>query len=181
MLRPFTKNDAPDVQRLAGDRAIADTTLTIPHPYSDGIAEQWIAKHAESFDKGHGVNLAITIKRDSALVGAISLMGISPKHQAELGYWIARAYWNQNYCTEAGQAVLHFAFVDLGLERVHSCHLARNPASGRVMQKLGMNHEGLRRQHVKKWDVLEDLALYGLSKADWQSAANQGRRLTLLR
>ncbi len=172
VLRPFTTSDALDVQRLAGDRAIADTTLNIPHPYEDGIAEQWIAKHSDAFDKGQSLTLAITLKRGNSLIGAMSLMGISQKHQAELGYWIAKSHWNQSYCTEAGRAVLRFAFVELELERVHSCHLARNPASGRVMQKLGMTHEGLRPQHVRKWDKLEDLTLYGLSKAEWRESTN---------
>jgi len=173
VLRPFTLNDAAEVQRLAGDRAITDTTMNIPHPYHDGIAEQWISGHAASFDTGSGLTLAVTVRRDDSLAGAVSLMGISQGHQAELGYWIAKQYWNHGYCTEAGHALLRFAFTDLGLERVHACHFARNPASGRVMQKLGMSREGQRRQHVRKWDTLEDLALYGILRHEWQAAANQ--------
>jgi hypothetical protein len=46
LLRPFALSDAADVLRLAGDRAIADTTLNIPHPYEAGMAEEWIATHA---------------------------------------------------------------------------------------------------------------------------------------
>ena len=55
VLRPFGLHDAADVQRLAGDRAIADTTLNIPHPYEDGMAEEWIFKHQDAFDKDQGV------------------------------------------------------------------------------------------------------------------------------
>jgi len=49
ILRPFTVADAPDVQRLAGDREIASSTLNVPHPYEDGMAEQWIGTHQEKY------------------------------------------------------------------------------------------------------------------------------------
>lgn len=173
ILRPFVQADAADVMRLAGDRAVADTTLNIPHPYQEGMAEAWISTHQECFEKDQGVTWAITRKSDGALVGAISLMGMAKGHQAELGYWIGKPYWRQGYCTEAGQAVLCCAFSDLALMRVHACHITRNPASGRVMQKLGMRHEGCRRRHVKKLDKAEDLELYGVLKPEPETTANQ--------
>jgi len=167
LLRPFSLSDAADVQRLAGDFAIADTTQTIPHPYEDGMAEQWISTHAERFAQGKVATFAVVLKPQGTLVGAISLTDIDKGHQAELGYWIGKPYWNQGLCTEAGQAVLRYGFETLGLIRVHSRHISRNPASGRVMRKLGMQHEGRRIQHVRKWDKFEDLELYGILKADW--------------
>jgi ribosomal-protein-alanine N-acetyltransferase len=181
ILRPFGNADAADVMRLAGDRAIADTTLNIPHPYKEGMAEEWISKHQDAFDKDQGVTFAITRKSDGILVGAISLMGMAKGHQAELGYWIGKPHWNQGYCTEAGRALLRYAFSDLALVRVHSCHITRNPASGRVMQKIGMQNEGCRRHHVRKWDKTEDLELYGVLKQEWEETANQAVVGTSLR
>jgi [ribosomal protein S5]-alanine N-acetyltransferase len=92
ILRPFALPDAPDVQRLAGDRAIADTTQAIPHPYEDGMAEKWISTHQDEFDQNTGVTLAITLKPEGMLVGAISLLNMTVGHQAELGYWIGKPY-----------------------------------------------------------------------------------------
>jgi len=168
LLRPFSLSDANDVQRLAGDRAIADTTINIPHPYEDGMAEEWIGKHQETFDQGKGVTFAITTKADGALVGAISLMGVSAGHQAEMGFWVGKPYWNEGFCTEAANAVLRYAFEQMGLVRVHAIHFSRNSASGRVMQKVGMKHEGRRAHHVRKWGVFEDLDLYGILREDWE-------------
>ena len=173
ILRPFRLEDAADVQRLAGDRSIADTTLNIPHPYKDGMAEGWISKHQPGFEGGKGVTFAITCKTGDSLIGAIGLMGMVTGHQAELGYWIGQPYWSQGFCTEAGAAVLRYAFSELGLMRVHAGHLARNPASGRVMRKLGMQQEGVRRQHVKKWDKYDDSVVYGILKAEWLETANK--------
>ena len=169
ILRPFRLEDAADIQRLAGDRAIADTTLGIAHPYEDGMAEEWIATHEALFAHEKKTIFAITRKDDGALIGAISLMSIEPGHQAELGYWVGVPYWNAGYCTEAGRALLQYAFAELGLQRVHACHLTRNPGSGRVMQKLGMEHEGTRRRHVCKWEQFEDIELYGILADDWKS------------
>ena len=174
ILRPFQLTDAQDVQRLAGSREIASTTLNIPHPYEDGMAEEWISKHQETFEQGRGVTFAITSRSGGHLIGAISLMGISPGHQAELGYWVGTPYWNQGFCSEASHAVVRYGFQVLGLNRIHACHLTRNPASGRVMQKLGMRHEGCRRQHVQKWELFEDLELYGILRSEWENVTGPG-------
>ena len=84
-----------------------------------------------------------------------------------MGYWVGKPFWGRGYCTEAGRAVLEYAFRQLGLLRVHACFFARNPASGKVMKKLGMQPEGCRRGHVMKWGKLEDLELAGILKEDW--------------
>jgi ribosomal-protein-alanine N-acetyltransferase len=181
VLRPFRREDGPEVQRLAGDRSIADTTLAIPHPYKDGLAQEWISRHQSDFDQGKGVTFAISRKTDGALIGAMSLMQMVAGHQAELGYWIGRPYWHQGYCTEAGEVVLRFAFTNLGLIRVHCHHFVRNPASGRVMRKLGMQHEGTRRRHVKKWDKFEDVELYGILQEDWKNSVNKPVQPTTVR
>lgn len=167
LLRPFELSDAKDVQRLAGDRAIADTTLNIPHPYKDGTAEEWISTHQPKFEAGELLNFAIVLRTSSELVGAIGLRIVPRFERAELGYWIGRQYWKNGYCTEAGRAVLQYGFSVLKLNRVHASHFRRNPASGRVMQKMGMTHEGCARQHVKRWDSFEDLELYGILREQW--------------
>ena len=170
LLRPFVPTDADEVQRLAGDRAIADTTLDIPHPYTDGLAADWIATHAADFAAGTGVTFAVTRKPDGALVGAIALKDIQAGFKAELGYWTGRPYWGCGYCTEAARAVLRFAFTELSLQRVFAHHFCRNPASGKVMQKLGMKPEGVLRRHVLKWGQAEDIAFYGILRSEWQDA-----------
>ena len=166
VLRPFTLSDAQTVQKLAGDRDVASTTQNIPYPYEDGMAEGWISTHQESYEQGKGLTYAIT-KKDGTLIGAISLMSMIKGHQAELGYWIGKPYWNQGYCTEAGREMLRYGFIDPGLNRIHARYLSRNPPSGRVMDKLGLTHEGTRMQHVLKWGVFEDLELKGILKKDW--------------
>jgi RimJ/RimL family protein N-acetyltransferase len=178
VLRPFCHHDAADVTRMAGDRSVAAMTSNIPHPYEDGMAVEWISRHASEFEKEEGVAFAITLKPDGMLVGAISLMGMCKEHQAELGYWIGQSYWGLGYCTEAAHEVLRYAFDVLRLSRVHAGHFAQNPASGRVQQKIGMRREGCRRHHVKKWGHLVDLELYGILEEEWKAVANQAMQRT---
>lgn len=167
VLRGLTLADASDIQRLAGAFEIADTTLEIPHPYTDGMAEEWIGGHQEELDSGSGVTWAVTLNTTGELVGAISLMHIEAGHQAEIGYWIGVPYWDRGYCSQAVKAVIQYAFDELELHRLHARCFVRNPASARVLHKLGFQHEGRRRQHVRKWDQLEDIDLYGLLRAEW--------------
>jgi RimJ/RimL family protein N-acetyltransferase len=167
ILSPFRPEDAPETQRLAGDRAIADTTLNIPHPYQDGVAEDWISIHRQMFEEGLLANFAIALRKNAHLVGAIGLRIDRASDKAELGYWIGRPYWNHGYCTEAAELVLDYGFAGLALNRIHAAHLARNPASGRVMEKLGMLREGTGRQHAKKWGTYEDLVFYGILNEEW--------------
>lgn len=165
ILRPFDLSDAAEVQRLAGSLEVADTTLNVPHPYEDGMAETWISTHAEDYETLSTVTYAVSLQNhETCIIGAVSLV-INPRHQrGELGYWIGREHWNQGYCTEAAKALADFGFESLKLHKVTAHHLTRNPASGRVMQKIGMQHEGTLKQHILKWDQYEDIECYGLVK-----------------
>ena len=166
-MRPFTLNDAPTVQQLAGDREIALNTLSIPHPYEDGVAEEWINTHEEQFAEGKIANFAIVLRSSSDLIGSIGLTIDQEHERAELGYWIGKPYWGNGYCTEAGKAVIRYGFNDFNLNRIHAQYLNRNPASGRVLEKLGMRYEGYLRQYIKKCGKFEDSKIYSILKDEY--------------
>jgi len=168
-LRGFTPADAADVQRLAGEREIAATTANIPHPYEDGMAEDWIAGHEEDFREGRGVTFAITDKAVGHLIGVIGLEIRREYNHAEMGYWVAKPYWNRGYCSEAAKAVLRYGFDELDLHRIYARHFGNNPASGRVMGKIGMRREGCQRQHIKKWGEYLDMEIYGILREEYES------------
>ena len=173
-LRPFSLADAGTVQGLAGAREVATTTLNIPHPYDDGMAEAWIRAHAPAYEADEQATFALTLRQTDELVGAIGLMIHRPHARAELGYWVGLPFWNRGYATEAAQAVLRFGFEALDLHRIFAQHLVRNPASGRVMQKAGMRHEARLRQHINKWGTFEDIDLYGILVDEWRMLDTAG-------
>jgi [ribosomal protein S5]-alanine N-acetyltransferase len=170
VLRPFVAADAAAVQALAGARAVAETTLHIPHPYPDGAAESWIATHAPAWAAGTLATYAVVDAADGTLRGAVGLT-IAPAHaRAELGYWIGVPWWGRGLATEAARALVDFGFARLALHRVQARHLTRNPASGRVMQKLGMRFEGVQREAMRKAGRFEDTAMYAVLDREWAGA-----------
>lgn len=166
-LRAFYLSDAKRVQQLAGAFEIADTTGHMPHPYLDGMAEDWIGGQAEEFNDGDAATFAITLRSTGELMGAIGLTLQSHHQRAEMGYWLGVSYWNKGYMSEAAAAVIAYGFEELHLNRIYSSYFPRNPASGRVMQKVGMTHEGTLRQHFVRWTKPEDLVYYSILKSEW--------------
>jgi ribosomal-protein-alanine N-acetyltransferase len=167
LLRPFTLTDTPAVQRLAGAVEVARTTLNVPHPYEDGMAEQWIERQQRPENLAHTLNFAITLRDSLELCGCIGLRINREQAVGDLGYWMGLEFWNRGYCTEAAQAVIDAAFGTLGLKRVQASHLSSNPASGRVMQKNGMKFEGITPNGARRGDEFYDLLRYAISRSDW--------------
>ena len=154
---------ASGIAALAGEFEIADTTLRIPHPYTLQDAEAWIRQCRNLFRSGRAIQWLLCLHKDQTLIGAIGLSDIDRIHRhAELGYWIGKPWWNQGYATEACRALLHYTFEELRLHRVYAHHFTRNPASGKVLQKIGMTWEGKLKEHVIRWQRFEDLELFGI-------------------
>ncbi len=174
VLRPFDLADARAVQELAGDRSIAEMTLNIPHPYRDGVAERWIKTHRRVLKENNIYTLAMAEKDEDYLIGSITL-SLYEFDRAELGYWVGKRFWNMGYCTEAALGLVRFGFEELHLNRIYGYHLAKNPASGKVMQKIGMKYEGTLRQHIKKWGVYEDLCCYGILREEFMDLLKEIR------
>ena len=166
-LRAFELADAPHVRRMAGDWEVANTTLSIPHPYPDGAAETWIATHAGLYESCKGIIFAITNRAHGALVGAVGLSVTTLHAHGELGYWIARPEWGKGFATEASRALMAYGFETLALNRIEAVHMTRNAASGRVLVKLGMRHEGVHREALRRAGIFEDVARYAILRAEW--------------
>jgi RimJ/RimL family protein N-acetyltransferase len=163
-LVPIDVRFARDLQSLAGAWEVASTTANIPYPYLDGAAEQFIAMQQQQWREDRGGSWHITL--DGALVGGIGLHELSRHHRrCSLGYWITHTLWRRGYATEAARAVVEYAFAD-GIHRLESNHLTRNPASGRVMQKIGMRHEGTLRGYFRRFDKFEDIEMYSILSTD---------------
>ena len=143
---------------------MAENTALIPHPYPDGAAEAWISEQAKAWAAGHEYTYAIAA--DSVLVGTVALRPAAAERE-NLGYWIGRPYWGRGYATAAANALIALAFALLDIEKLTASHLARNPASKRVMEKCGMRllREGTREHR----GAAEAYCVRGITREEWES------------
>ena len=97
---------------------------------------------------------------------------------AELGYWIDKNRWGQGFCTEAAAEALRFGFEELSLHKIFAHYMTINPASGRVMDKIGMKQEGVLPGHVRKWGEFYDIVVYGLLKSEYEKMKTSDQKPT---
>ena len=115
-----------------------------------------------------------TTRADGQLIGTVGLREINPEHcHAEMGFWIGVDWWGNGYATETARVVLRYGFAELKLNRIYAQHMVRNPAAGRVLEKIGMKPEGLLRQTVRKWGVFENVVLMAILRDDWRKRKNR--------
>jgi ribosomal-protein-alanine N-acetyltransferase len=190
LLRRFIEADAVAVELLLNDRELAANSRSIDFPYPQGAAVKWIERHQTCWQEGTAFVFAVEAKPQylplvgeashgpgtsgrgaSRLIGAIEIQINENDHQAELGYWIGRDFRGLGFCSEAAIKVVEFGFEKIGLNKITSHHMARNSASGRVLEKIGMHREGYLRRHVRKWGVFEDVILYGMLSSDPRAGA----------
>lgn len=146
---------------------IHETTENIPYPYTEEHAIQWIQHHTDITHQYGKPHLLAIRDPQTQLIGSIGIGEINNKHPhvAELGYWLASAYWGQGIMTEAVQIFIRYAFTELGLLRLWTRVFEFNGGSRRVLEKNGFKLEGIQRQHVCHNGQLIDDYLYGLLKA----------------
>lgn len=132
-LRPFRDADADEFAYLAGDWAVASMTSDIPYPFSPGQAAAWLAPA-----RGE---VRFAIERGGRLMGGVGFYR-KPSGVAELGFWLGRPWWRQGYATEAARAVLAQGARNRRLPGFSSAHFIDNPASARVLLKLGFEPMG---------------------------------------
>jgi len=162
VLRLFQASDAETVAKLCNNYNIYKSTLYLPYPYSLNDALSWIERHYDYFMEDISYEFAVTDKETGELYGAIALSNNKRFNQGEIAYWIGEQYWGKGYATEAAQSILQFGFEEKKLHKVFARFFSSNPASGKVMKKIGMTQEGILKDHIIKDGKYEDLVFYGV-------------------
>jgi len=139
LLRPGWAQDAPALLRGLADEGIVRNLARVPWPYSLDDARAFLATERRPDEAS--LLIFRRTEADPQLIGAIGF-GRTPDGEREFGYWIARPHWGRGYATEAGRAVIDIARNALRLRRLTAGHFTDNPASGRVLEKLGFRPTG---------------------------------------
>jgi len=169
ILRRLQAGDAPHIAELAGDYEVSKMTLNIPHPYPPDDAIQFINSSIEAWEKGERFAFAMVQKDTDTFMGVIGLRPNQQHFRAEVGYWIGVPYWGQGYTTEALRRLLQFGFETLKLNRIQASYRTDNPASGRVMEKVGMQYEGTFRQMMFRDGEFTDLSYRAILREDYDA------------
>ncbi len=134
-LRPPELKDMQAVLPLIGDYDVAKNLANAPHPYEAQHWVDFIARTTESRARGTGFAFMIVRKSDCVPMG---MCGVRLNDgMFELGYWLGKPYWGEGFATEAARRVCAFALFELKCDRLSAAWFADNPASGRVLEKLG--------------------------------------------
>ena len=166
-LRPVRMSDAADLYEYSKDPEVARHVLWDAHQ-SVGDSRGYLRYAVRQYRQDLPASWGIELKENHKLIGTIGFMWINRDHNsAEVGYSLAREYWNRGIMSEALSAVLNEGFMDLNLHRIEAQHEVDNPASGRVMVKCGMMYEGCVRGRLYNKGRYVDVALYAILRDDY--------------
>ncbi|HPE69698.1 MAG TPA: GNAT family N-acetyltransferase [Thermotogota bacterium] len=169
ILRPMKESDAPDMFAYASNPEVTRYTLWETHR---SLEDAQVFLQGQEFSQKEGLvhNWAIVWKEQNRMIGTGGFIWWKiPHRSAEIGYALSQDFWGRGIMSEAMQAVLHFGFTRMQLNRIQAHCLVDNLGSERVMQKIGMRFEGVSRQEVFSKGQFRDLKRYAILKSDWDS------------
>lgn len=156
----WNKTLAPSLAESANDVRVARFLRdSFPYPYTERDAERFIEA---ALKDSAGLSRAIIVQ--GRAVGAIALTKMSDVYQksAELGYWLAPAFWKRGIMTEAVRLICRKGFDACGIIRIYAEPFAENIASRRVLEKCGFVLEGILSKSIYKGGVFRDSCIYAL-------------------
>ena len=166
-LRKLTMRDAPDIYRYSRDAEVARHVLWDAHR-SIGESRAYLRYMLRRYRSREPASWGIEYLPEGRVIGTIGFMWIQEDNAAaEVGYSLARDYWNRGIMTEALRAVIQYGFDDMALNRIEAQHETTNPASGAVMRKCHMQKEGTLRSRLFNKGRYVDVDLYAILKRDF--------------
>ncbi|HWL52019.1 MAG TPA: GNAT family protein [Chthoniobacteraceae bacterium] len=171
-LRPLSAADVPGLTALVeGDRAAAADLLPF---FSEPGMVPYLEHQQMLFEEHAGILLGVETAADRQLCGALGLRCDFPNRQAEVRFWIADGFRHHGYATEALRCLVGYSFGYFRINRIHTSHLASQPAAGRVLEKIGFPREGRRREHrFVAGRGLDDVIDYGILLHEWAEVAHR--------
>ncbi|PZT52251.1 GNAT family N-acetyltransferase [Paenibacillus silvae] len=146
LIREIVESDWQSIHTYTSMPEVTAHTAWGPNTEEDTQAYVQDVIRMQQAEPREAYELAIVLKKESLLIGGAGLHLVEQSN-AEIGYVLHPAYQGKGYVTEACRALLHFGFRQLGMHRIYAKCRPENPASERVMLRLGMQREGLLREH----------------------------------
>ena len=165
ILSPFKAGDEDNMYyNYANDARVTEFLTWKPHPNVD-VTRAYLNSFLDNYSCDTFYRWAIELKETNEVIGVIDVVDTkADKFKVTLGYVLGYNFWGKGYMPEAGKQVIDYLFNE-GFYRIEAWHHVKNPKSGRVMQKIGMTHEGtLKNYDVDNNGVLQDMEMYAIVK-----------------
>ncbi|WP_204035554.1 GNAT family N-acetyltransferase, partial [Micromonospora qiuiae] len=172
-LRPFQPSDLADLHAYFADPALHRYLYTEASADLDGTREVLVRRQERTVlrDQGDAIQLAAVERRTGRLVGDVLLAWVSPEHrQGEIGYLLHPECRGHGYATEAAAAMLALGFEQFDLHRIVGRLDARNTASARVLERLGMRREAHLRENEFVKGEWADEVIYAQLAREWRAS-----------
>lgn len=167
LLRKITLNDASDMFEYASNPEVSQYTMWSTHTSIEDT-KYFLQSLTKMYKRRELVDWGIVHKAEKKFIGTCGFVEWSMTHsRAEIGYALSRRYWGEGYMSEAVNAVIEFGFREMSLNRIMGRCEVHNIASARVMEKVGMQMEGILRQHLFVKDRYWDLKIYSILREEF--------------
>ncbi len=167
LLRRFRAEDSSDMYtNWSCDKDVTRFLSWQPHDSeltTKALLKLWINEYSNTSFYNWAIEL------DGELIGSISVVEQSDKNErCDVGYCLAKKFWNNGYMTEALRSVIDYLFIEVGYNRIQAEHDVNNPASGRAMVKSGMQYEGtLKQMYAHPDGGFRDVNIYSITKSEY--------------
>ncbi|MBW3584991.1 MAG: GNAT family N-acetyltransferase [Cyanobacteria bacterium 0813] len=167
LLRKITLNDASDMFEYASNPEVSQYTMWSTHTSIEDT-KYFLQSLTKMYKRRELVDWGIVHKAEKKFIGTCGFVEWSMTHsRAEIGYALSRRYWGEGYMSEAVNAVIEFGFREMSLNRIMGRCEVHNIASALVMEKVGMQMEGILRQHLFVKDRYWDLKIYSILREEF--------------
>lgn len=168
LLRSLVTDDADDMFAYASDPLVARYVSWDVHPNVD-YTRTYLKSVEERYRLGPHYDWGVIYTATGHLIGTCGYVEINREHRrGEIGYALSRAFWGQGIITEAARALVRFGFEELGLYRIEAICEVPNIGSARVMEKIGMRFEGIRRGYAVVKGQSRDMKSYAILLPDYE-------------
>ncbi len=162
--------DLEDMFAYSSDEEVTRFLRWGPHRALEET-ERYIREVLRKYEEGKDGPWGIEYRETGRLVGSIHLMKVSVQHnKAEIGFVLSRPYWNKGLMSEALKRVLEYSFEGIGFNRIEGLCLVDNQAGKGVMEKVGMQQEGVLREHLFQKGEFRDFIVYSMLKRDYEGS-----------
>jgi RimJ/RimL family protein N-acetyltransferase len=166
-IRLVTQSDSRSLYEIYSDPKAMEYWSSLPFK-DESQASELVLSAINGFDSGKSLLLAIVLKESDELIGTLSLFNIhAESKRAEIGYVLSRLFWRKGLMAESFEALIHFCFEHLQLNRLEADIDPNNKASSALLEKHGFQVEGLLKE---RWIIngnVTDSEIYGLVKASY--------------